>query len=370
MATTEYYYNTAEDEPCDLSPNPMLIITKAYILTIISVFGLIGNILVITTYMFYKRTKTMTDVYLLNMSVADLIFVIALPFVIYNEQNQWLMGSVACKMLMSSYSINFYSGMLLLACISVDRYIAIVRARRTYGARAYAAIPSHLICSVVWVFAAALTLPTLLYTERSEEFNLGNEPVTVSCQMSFSRNETAKVMKVLLPSLQMSFGFLMPLMVMVFCYSSIVCTLLQSQTSRRHKAVRVVLAVVVVFILCHLPYNVALLRHTTSLFQERNCEAEKLKLQVLAFSQSIAYLHCCLNPILYAFIGVKFRSHFSHAMLDLWCVSKRYICTVCSLHGTSGNCISSNRSSEDFINMSSFHPVHSSGINTSTGGQA
>ncbi|XP_063765287.1 C-C chemokine receptor type 6-like [Eleginops maclovinus] len=294
--------------PCNLDPNPVEVLTQTYIHSIICAFGLIGNTLVIGTYIFYKRAKTMTDVYLFNVAVADLIFVLSLPLIIYNEHNGWAMGRVACKMLRSAYSINLYSGMFLLACISADRYVAIVQARRSFGARSCALLYSRLICSAVWVLAVALTLPTLIYTERDEEPNHGqDEPVSVTCQLFFSKNETAKLIKVVVPSLQMAIGFLLPLLVMVFCYSCIVCTLLRAQSSQRHKAVRVVLAVVAVFIICHLPYNVALLKHTLSLFKQRSCDLEKIKLQVLAISRSVAYLHCCLNPILYA-SGMRVRA--------------------------------------------------------------
>ncbi|KAF1375178.1 hypothetical protein PFLUV_G00236810 [Perca fluviatilis] len=356
--TSDYYYNGTEDYPdeqlCNLDPNPVEVITQTYIHSIICAFGLIGNALVIFTYIFYKRTKTMTDVYLYNVAVADLIFVLALPFIIYNEQHSWLMGTVACKILRSAYSVNLYSGMLLLACISGDRYIAIVWARRSFGARARTMTYSRLICSAVWLFAVALTLPTLLYTEIFEENNLQTGAFTVMCQLSFNTNETAKLVKVVVPSLQMAIGFLLPLLVMVFSYSSIVFTLLRVQSSQRHKAARVILAVVVVFIVCHLPYNVALLNHTLFLFRKRGCEAEKIKLQVLAISRSLAYLHCCLNPIIYAFIGVKFRSHFQQIILDLWCFSKKYIYNARSSRGTSDVCISGRMSVNGSSNVASF----------------
>ncbi len=357
MESTTFDYSNTEDNYtdeglCNLDPTPVEVITQTYIHSIICAFGLIGNVLVIVTYIFYKRTKTMTDIYLFNVAVADMVLVVALPFIIYNEQNDWKMGAVACKMLRSAYSINLYSGMLLLACISGDRYVAIVQARRSFGARSRTLIYSRLICSAVWLFALALTLPTLIYTELYEEQSPWADTVNV-CQLSFTKSETAKLLKVLVPSLQMAIGFLLPLLVMLFCYSSIVCALLRAQSSKRHKAVRVVLAVVVVFIMCHLPYNVSLLNHTLFLFQQRNCDAEKIKLQILAISRSIAFLHCCLNPILYAFIGVKFRSHFRQIMVDLWCFGKKYIYTSRSSRGTSEMC-TSGRMSSDGSNKSSF----------------
>ncbi|XP_058471703.1 C-C chemokine receptor type 6 [Solea solea] len=348
--TSDYDPN---EELCNLQLDPEEIMAQAYTQAIICAFGLMGNTLVILTYVFYKRTKTMTDVYLFNMAVADLLFVLALPFITYNEQHNWSMGLVACKILGAAYSINLYSGMLLLACISGDRYIAIVQARRFFGARSRTLMYGRIICCAVWVFAVVLTLPTFIYTKPSEGPVLGASAV-VTCQLSFSERETARLIKLLVPSLQMSIGFLLPLAVMMFCYFSVICTLLRTQSSQRHKAVRVVLAVVVVFIVCHLPYNVALMNHTMSLFKVRSCAAEKIKLRVLAFSRGVAYLHCGLNPVLYAFVGVKFRSHFQQIMRDLWCISKKYIYpAVRSSRGTSDVCVSL-KSSDGNNNMSSF----------------
>lgn len=342
------------DGLCSFSPSPEEVLSHTYIHSIICAFGLIGNILVMITYGFYKRTKTMTDVYLFNVAVADLIFVVALPLIAHNEQNGWPMGSVACKMLRSAYSINLYSGMLLLACISGDRYIAIVQARRSFGSRSHAVVYGRLICSVVWVFALFLTLPTLIYTELFKEPDLIEHTSTLTCELTFTGRKTAELIKVMVPSLQMAVGFFLPLVVMVFCYSSIMCTLLKAHNSQRHKAIRVVWAVVVVFIMCHFPYNVTLLIHTVFLFKERSCEEEKTKLTVLATSRSLAYLHCCLNPILYAFIGVKFRSHFRKILSDLWCFGKKYLYSARSSRGTSDVCISGLKTSEASNNMSSF----------------
>ncbi|CAN9502006.1 unnamed protein product [Ophioblennius macclurei] len=364
--TSDYYSDTDYSDPpdtfCRLDPDPAEVTAQTYVYSIICALGLIGNVLVVVTYVFYKRTKTMTDVYLFNVAAADLIFVASLPFIIYNERRDWAMGRVACKVLRSAYSVNLYSGMLLLACISGDRYVAIVRARRTFGARSRALVYSRLVCAAVWVFAVALTLPTFIYTERFEEQDLGGDgAVTVACEMSFSREETAKLMKILVPSCQMAVGFLLPLCVMAFCYSSIARTLLRAQSSQRHKAIRVVLAVVAVFVVCHLPYNAALLLHTLSLFTLRGCEAERLKLRVLAICRSVAFLHCCLNPVLYAFVGVKFRSHFRQIVVDIWCIGKRYLSSArgsasrssSASRGTSDVCVSGFKSSEG-SNMSSF----------------
>ncbi|XP_071323439.1 C-C chemokine receptor type 6a [Trachinotus anak] len=359
---SDYDYNDTDlVPPCSYQNNHSVEqVVGPYVHSIICILGLVGNSLVIVTYAFYKRTKSMTDVYLLNVAIADLLFVAALPLIVYNELSAWSMGPVACKLLRGSYSVNLYSGMLLLACISTDRYIAIVQARRSFRLRS---LPySRLICAVVWTFAFLLSIPTFCFYNwyepshignihmlgenltntwddhmlgknlsnfldnyMYEEEDLSNRPPQYVCEFRFMDNNTAWATKVAVPSTQLAVGFFLPLFIMILCYTAIIITLLRARNFQRHKAVRVVLAVVVVFVACHLPYNMVLLYDTVTMFQLKDCEVSDALQVAKTITQTIAYLHCCLNPVLYAFVGVKFRNHFRRIIQDLWCLGKRYI---------------------------------------------
>ncbi|KAM4632851.1 C-C chemokine receptor type 6a [Polymixia lowei] len=361
----DYYGDYEVTSPCTMDSNHNVeLVMGPYIHSIICILGFIGNSLVIVTYAFYKKAKSMTDVYLLNVAIADLLFVAVLPLIVYNEQSAWAMGDVACKLLRGSYSVNLYSGMLLLACISTDRYIAIVQARRSSRLRSL--LYSRIICSVVWVLALVLSIPTFHYYRRylPSHTMMGyddeqQQPSIFTeehvCEFWFADNETAQQMKTLVPSAQMAVGFFLPLFVMVFCYTNIIITLLHAKNFQRHKAVRVVLAVVAVFIICHLPYNITLLYDTIFMFQLQTCsEADSMQVAVTV-TKTIAYLHCCLNPVLYAFIGVRFRSHFRKILADLWCLGKRYITPRRFSRVTSEINVSSQRSVDgSSYNKSSF----------------
>ncbi|XP_066540911.1 C-C chemokine receptor type 6 isoform X2 [Hoplias malabaricus] len=319
---------------CDLKHNhEQQMAIQTYVYSLICGLGLMGNILVLITYAFYRKAKTMTDIYLVNVALADLLLVIALPLIIYNEKYSWSMGKWACKLLMGTYSINLYSSMLLLACISGDRYVAIVKASRSIAIRTKAQIYSRTICFIIWLLAIALSMPTFIYYSRYEEHL--DDIADAECGFFFEEHETALWVKILVPSTQVTVGFFIPMLVMGFCYCKILLTLLSARNYQRHKAVRVVLAVVVVFILCHLPYNILTLVHTNNLFKTRDCKEEQRILLALSITKSLAYLHCCLNPILYAFIGVKFRNHFYKIMEDLWCLGKRYFSSARSSQQTS-----------------------------------
>ncbi|KAM6954367.1 LOW QUALITY PROTEIN: C-C chemokine receptor type 6a [Aplochiton taeniatus] len=321
-SSTLYDDNYDIVEPCGLENHDKVgPIVRLYVHSVICLLGFIGNALVIVTYAFYKKSKSMTDVYLLNVAIADMLFVVSLPFIIYNEQSGWAMGMVMCKLLRGAYSVNLFCTMLLLACISTDRYIAIVQARRSFRLRSRSLAYSRLICSVVWVLALLLSVPTLLfyqtyvpshtnytnfeapYTDDSAGAWQENEDHLAVCHFWFADNETAHLLKILVPSVQIALGFFLPLLTMCFCYLSVIVTLLRARNLQRHKAVRVVMAVVLVFLCCHLPYNAALLYDTTTMFVQQKCNAVDAINVALTVTETIAYLHCCLNPVLYAYRG-------------------------------------------------------------------
>lgn len=371
--TEEAIYDYMEG-PCETSDDSVTSNVKyylqVYVHSLICLVGLIGNVLVILTYAFYKRTKSMTDVYLLNVAIADVLFVVALPLIIYSEQNEWILGDWSCKLLRGIYSINLYSGILLLACISLDRYMAIVQARRSFRFRSSMLIYSYLICALVWFLALLLTLPTFIFYKRykpSDVFQMTdvteNPWITTKnprttlpsysssemqhvCFFHFKDNDTAKLFKALVPSSQVAVGFCLPMLVMGFCYSSVVFTLLRAKNFQRHKAVRVVLTVVLVFIICHLPYNAVLFYDIIYMFSSSECSDQNNTHLLLILTESLAYLHCCLNPVLYAFIGVKFRNHFRKVVEDLWCLGKSYIGARRTSRVTSDVYLSSRRSVE------------------------
>ncbi|KAM3842640.1 uncharacterized protein ACN63O_022219 [Diretmus argenteus] len=199
--------------------------------TVCLVVGLAGNTVVVAVYAYHKRLKTMTDAFLTHLAVADLLLLFTLPFWAADVARGWELGEALCKMVSACYTVNFTCCMLLLACVSLDRY-----------------------------------------------------------------------------------GFLVPLLVMVFCYWSVGRALrgLPDQSrGRKWKALRVLLIVVGVFVATQLPYNtVKVYRAMDSVYTlVTQCGVSKALDQAAQVTESLALTHCCLNPVLYAFVGSSFRQH-------------------------------------------------------------
>ena len=62
------------------------------------VAGTVGNILVIIVIATNKNLHTATNVFLLNLSVADLLYLQSIPFAIVTLVKQkWIFGVLMCK---------------------------------------------------------------------------------------------------------------------------------------------------------------------------------------------------------------------------------------------------------------------------------
>ncbi|KAI5092228.1 C-C chemokine receptor type 9 isoform X1 [Silurus meridionalis] len=268
-----------------------------------------GNLLVVWIYTTLRnRLKTMTDVYLLNLAIADLLFLGTLPFWATDAAQGWVFSVSVCKGIRAVYKINFFASMLLLTCISIDRYIAIVLVTQAHNFKNKRIFYSKLACLFVWLLSCFLSLPEFIFAKVKT-----NQQEESFCSLVYT-SEDKNLTKVLVLSLQISVGFCLPLLVIGACYSVIIRTLIQARSFEKHKALRVIFALVAAFVLSQLPYNVHLVIEATQAFKVTITDCNVVKTFDVAGQvvKSLAYTHCCLNPILYAFIGVRFRKDLLH----------------------------------------------------------
>lgn len=280
------------------------------IYSIICFLAITGNTLVILTYIHFKRIKTMTDIFLLNLALADLLFAITLPFWATSVMTEWTLGEQMCKAMYGIYKITFFSGMFLLTCISVDRYFSITKAVSAHRCRSSATYYGRVCSMVTWGMAMFFSLPEIIYANVN-----GNK----TCVAYSSVQEELRLSMVVS---QMVMGFVLPTLIMVFCYSCIIRTLVHARNFERNKALKVIFCVVAVFVISQLPYNVVMGMSTSN---TTTCEADNKLLFALDVTQSAAFLRCCVNPFLYAFIGVKFRNDLMKLMKALGCRSYDHV---------------------------------------------
>lgn len=306
-------------EPCDGALSSSF--NKIFLPTfygIIFVLGVIGNGLVIVVMGYQKKVKTMTDKYRLHLSVADLMFVLTLPFWAVDAASNWYGGNILCVSVHVIYTVNLYSSVLILAFISLDRYLAVVRATNSQTTRKLLA--NKVIYVAVWLPAVVLTVPDLVFaraqTTGSSIFNtMGDESLDtahsrVICERIYPQ-ESNLIWTAVFRFQHILVGFVLPGLVILICYCIIITKLSQGTKGQalKKKALKTTVILILCFFSCWLPYCVGIFLDTLIMLNvvSRSCELEQAVNKWISITEALAFFHCCLNPILYAFLGVKFK---------------------------------------------------------------
>lgn len=321
----DFNYSSMTDLPPALSDSapcrPQSLDINRYAVVIIYalvfLLSLLGNSLVMLVILYSRVSRSVTDVYLLNLAMADLLFALTLPIWAASKAKGWVFGTALCKVVSLLKEVNFYSGILLLACISVDRYLAIVHATRTLTQKRHWV---KFICIGIWALSLILSLPLFVFRRAYQPPD--SSPV---CYEDMGANTTKwrMVMRVL----PQTFGFLLPLLIMLFCYGFTLRTLFQAHMGQKHRAMRVIFAVVLVFLLCWLPHNLVLMADTLMRLGviKETCDRRNDIGHALEATEILGFLHSCLNPLIYAFIGQKFRHGLLKIMAIHGLVSKEFL---------------------------------------------
>ncbi len=162
---------------------------------------------------------------------------------------------------------------------------------------------------MVWLFCLLLSIPDWIFLTDNKDSRRQDRTECVPYYPSVSWVLASRLLYHIL-------GFLLPALIMLFCYSCILLRLRRgSQCKQKKRAIHVIVALVVAFFIHWTPYNITLIVDTIQTNATNNtsnatsCEnITSLDVAITATS-TLAYLHCCVNPVLYAFVGVKFRQH-------------------------------------------------------------
>ncbi|XP_059813444.1 C-X-C chemokine receptor type 3-like [Hypanus sabinus] len=282
--------------------------------------GFVSNVLVLAVVLLergrrHHRQYSM-DVFMAHLAFADLILATSLLFWAVDQARGWIFGLAACKLVGALYNLSFYSSLYALVCISFERHLAVVRttpARPRHLGHSTGALLASL---AVWLTCLLLTVPDFVYLRLMP--SNGSSP---QCVHHYGKQGNRAWVVGLRCFFHVT-GFLLPLTIMAYCYFSIGRTILRANGARRRRewrALRVIAAVVLAFLLCWTPYNVTLLLETVHRLGAlgRDCAFERRMDLADTLTGCLANLHCCLNPFLYAFVGIRFRGQLRD-MLSRW----------------------------------------------------
>ncbi|XP_067368051.1 C-C chemokine receptor type 8 isoform X2 [Channa argus] len=302
-STTDYGYDYMDN--CEQSHAPETAILHYMLFCL----GVLGNITVLWVLLRYMKLKTMTDVCLLNLALSDLVLAVSLPIWVYSFQDL-----VSCKLITGVYQLGFYSGTLFVTLMSVDRYLAIVHAVAAMRART---LRYGITASItVWVISIIMAIPQVIFATLEMQDDNSSQ-----CQPLYPE-DSQRFWKMLRNFSENTVGLFVCLPIMIFCYVKILIVLSKSRNSKKDKAVKLILTIVCVFVVCWVPYNVLVFLQTLQLFEILDtCKASQTINSSMTYAEIIALSHCCVNPVIYAFIGEKFRKSLGKVLTKLLCWS-------------------------------------------------
>ncbi|XP_023677766.1 C-X-C chemokine receptor type 4-like [Paramormyrops kingsleyae] len=297
------------ETPCDRNlSNDFQRIFLPTVYGIIFLLGIIGNGLVVVVMGYQKKSRTMTDKYRLHLSVADLLFVLTLPFWAVDAASSWYFGSFLCVTVHMIYTVNLYSSVLILAFISLDRYLAVVHATNSQTPRKI--LVEKVIYVGVWLPAALLTVPDLMFA-KSQDMDS-----RVICDRVYPL-ETLTTWMAAFHFQHILVGFVLPGLIILTCYCIIICKLSRgSKVQQKRKALKTTVILIVCFFGCWLPYCTGIFVDALVLLKviPHSCDLDESLAKWIPITEALAYFHCCLNPILYAFLGAKFKKSAQNAL--------------------------------------------------------
>lgn len=139
------------------------LVTAVISLTVF-LMGLTGNTLAIYVVLRYAKMKTVTNIYILNLAVADELYIIGLPFLTtQNVLSYWPFGSFLCRIVMTADSMNQFTSIFCLTVMSMDRYLAVVHPIRSTKWRHPRV--AKVVSAAVWAVSFIVVLPVVIFSD-------------------------------------------------------------------------------------------------------------------------------------------------------------------------------------------------------------
>ncbi|XP_067872068.1 proteinase-activated receptor 3-like [Heterodontus francisci] len=266
------------------------------IYSIILIIGLPANglaLLVLAT----KVKRTPSSIFLMNLAMADLLLTLVLPFKIHYHLlgNNWLFGEGLCRIMTAFFYGNMYCSILLLTFISIDRYFALVHpflAKRFRDNRF--AIGT---CSVIWGLVILSVLPFLL---QRQAYPMQDLNIT-TCHDALPEKVDSDYFFYYFVCL-IVFEFLIPCLVTIFCYICIIRALMVSE-GQFGQAVRTIVLVLIVYVVCFTPSNITLLIHHSDYHPTNSSHLYFYYMICLVLST----FNNCIDPFIFYYISDEFR---------------------------------------------------------------
>ncbi|XP_034147471.1 chemokine XC receptor 1 [Esox lucius] len=312
-------------------------IIMSVVLPLVIALSLLGNLLVLVVLTRYERLRALTNAFMLNLAVSELLFTCGLPFWVSYHLIGWSYGDVTCKAISFLFYAGYYSSGFFLIVMTLHRYLAVFfpLSHLVSGPSHSQGVLSLVISLVVWTISLLAATPAAIFSKVIADTNNPIDPTdpgpdyyndhdAANDSQYFQHCQVENISWRDLGVYQQNVLFLLMLLVFCVCYSQILFRLhrpkagvkfrVSRQNSggdrRNQRTVRLILGLVVVFFVGWAPFNLVIFLRTRGF----DCDTSNVLDYCFYVARLLAFSQCCLNPLLYVFIGMKFRNHLKRML--------------------------------------------------------
>ncbi|KAJ8924374.1 hypothetical protein NQ315_007170, partial [Exocentrus adspersus] len=287
-----------------------------------------ANVIVIIVVFKDQYMRSVTNYFLVNLSVADLLVtLVCMPNAAWRAYTTiYNFGEYTCKISAYFQCVAVAASIFTITAMAIDRYLAITR---PFGMvyRCFNKTTTVIVIIGLWLTSLSLFSPILwIYTLRVDEYYLTSENVTIAVciedwtEFLISQHSLGIVWFV--------FMFAVPGVIMLFAYSMMgrtLCAVMppfdnneSTCTQQRNKVIRgrkrvacILLLLAFVFAVCWLPLHIMNLMRDTG-----TSTGNKFLSEVKVYLLLLGHANSALNPIIYCALSRKFRN----SIKNLFCV--------------------------------------------------
>lgn len=273
--------------------------------------GLIGNVLVVRIVHKTRQMHTTTNYLLVNLAFSDIIIILMLPLYIFLDGylSDHGVGKFVCKVL-SIGEISITVSSLTLTVIAIERYHALLKPFRA-GLRLTASNSKPAIV-VIWISSVVFCSPFLVF----QEWNKSQSSCTSPWDLNTSQVKRVYVL------FNVAFVTYIPLLVMLYCYGSLIKGLYfsnticsESQGERSHEKKKLVCTFILATAGFFIGYGPFVIFHTLVAAGSGQHLRQSFYFDISSVFHILLSLSLCLNPILYAFRSKNFQEGLKRVIL-------------------------------------------------------
>nr|XP_029503472.1 urotensin-2 receptor-like [Oncorhynchus nerka]XP_029511565.1 urotensin-2 receptor-like [Oncorhynchus nerka] len=285
-------------------------------LLIMLAMGVAGNIytLFVMRSAALRRSGSMY-VYILNLALADLLYLSTIPFVICTYfAHDWLFGEAGCRVLLSLDLLTMHASVFVLVAMSLERYRAVAK---PFDARRSSTRGRKVVAAVIWFAAFVLTLPMMIMIRLREGKSNAAGTVKRICYPTWTQEAFKAYLTVLFLT-----SVLVPGLVIVALYAGLARRYWTAQASLggsshsarrrglKQKVVTMIFCIIVAYWVCFLPFwgwQLAQLFSPLSL----RALSPTTHSYMNFFVTCLTYGNSCINPLLYTLLTRNYKDYLA-----------------------------------------------------------